>query len=423
MYLSARRLSIKVAILNALERGGGAARCAGMLADALKERGVDALLAVKFSNNPRRDLLSCRGNRLMDKWLCSADKLPLKLFHRNTVKASFSLNWFPSNTRTKVMATQPDIVHLHWINQGFLSMASLAHMPLPLVWTLHDTWAFTGGCHIPRDCRGYLATCGHCPLLKSTSPFDMSRWAHRRKQKAFKAIKQQLTIVAPSTWLADCARKSSLLKDTDIEVIANGVDHRVFRPVPKPLAKRMLGLPPDRKLIMFGAMGALADSNKGNYLLSDALQRLRGELADTELVIFGTDQPAAPTDYGLPVRYAGTISDDAVLALHYAAAEVVVVPSVQENLPYVALEAMACGTPVVAFAVGGIPEVIDSGLNGYLAQSLDVSDLGRGIHWVLNCTGETYAQLSGKAHDKITSCFSLDKHAAQHLKLYDRILG
>ena len=255
---------------------------------------------------------------------------------------------------------------------------------MPIVWTLHDSWAFTGGCHVPGNCQGYKERCGGCPQLGSQHAWDLSRWVWNRKRKFWRGI--PLTIVTPSRWLADCARSSSLLGDRRIEVIPNGIDVNQYRPVEKQEARAILGLPQEQKLVLFSAMNATCDMNKGFPYLEAALRRLfeDGWHERMELMVVGQSTPSTPVNTGVPHRFLGVLRDEISMRLAYSAADVTVMVSAQENLPNSIMESLACGTPVVAFNVGGVPHLVEHQVNGYLAQPFSIDDLSAGLSFVLS---------------------------------------
>jgi glycosyltransferase involved in cell wall biosynthesis len=221
-------------------------------------------------------------------------------------------------------------------------------------------------------------------FLKVTGP-DLNRRTWQRKHRAWR---QPIHVICPSRWMADCARRSALMGDWPITVIPYPIDLNVWAPFSQAQARGLLGLPPDRPLVLFGALGGTADSRKGADLLLEALQRIRSEVAGTpldqlELVVFGQGAPAQPLDLGFKVHYSGRLHDDLSLRLLYAAADVFVIPSRQDNLPNTGLEAHACGTPVVAFRTGGLVDIVDQCITGALAEPFDPASLAASIRWVL----------------------------------------
>lgn len=348
------------------------------------------------------------------------DALP-KLFYRDRDRTTYSLQWVPDKIAAQVAKIDPDIVNLHWVNSGYLQVETIAKFNRPIVWTLHDMWPFTGGCHYSQQCDRYTQSCGSCPILKSNNDWDLSRWLWRRKAKSWQNI--DLTIVTPSNWLAECAAASSLFSGLRIEVIPNGLDTQRYKPLERELAREIIGLPINKKIVLFGAVSATSNDRKGYSLLMPALQKLKhlAKQQQMELVIFGADRPKNPPDFGIETRYLGRFNDDISIALLYSAADVFVAPSIQDNLPNTVMEALACGTPCVAFDIGGMPDLIDRQQNGYLAKAYEPEDLARGISWIIE-DPERWQNLSTCASTKVEREFTLQKQAKAYIQLYEDIL-
>ncbi|WP_259730901.1 MULTISPECIES: glycosyltransferase [Synechococcales] len=291
-------------------------------------------------------------------------------------------------------ADAPDLIHLHWLGESTLSIEEVGQLRQPLVWTLHDQWAFCGAEHYTNP-PGLGETCstderftlGYTPASRPTHETgpDLNRRTWLRKQRAWR---RPIQIVCPSNWMADCARRSSLMGSWPITVIPHPINLKTWAPVDQHQARALLVLPLEAPLVLFGAIGGTADHRKGADLLLAALQRLRIELADTpmadlQLVVFGQSRPERPPDLGFPIHYAGRLQDDLSLRLHYAAADVMVVPSRQEAFGQTASEAHACGTPVVAYRTGGLPDIVDDRVTGALADPFDPASLAAAIRWVL----------------------------------------
>jgi glycosyltransferase involved in cell wall biosynthesis len=231
------------------------------------------------------------------------------------------------------------------------------------------------------------------------------------------------TVVTPSRWLAGCAGTSSLFRDQRIETIPNPLDLERFKPVDKRTARELLALPQDKKLLLFGGIIGTRVRNKGFHLLVSALREVaeRGWRDYAELMVFGSSEPAVAPDLTLKTRYLGHLDDDARIALLYAAADVFISPSLQENLPNTVMEAMACGTPCVAFNQGGVPDLIDHEINGYLAQPYEPADLARGIAWVIE-DEKRWQDLSNRARRKTEIEFELHSVARQYGNLYQEVI-
>ena len=275
------------------DTGGGAAHAAIRLHQTFRQIGIPATMSP--SQTQRRceypDSEGCRRHNWTSALLTSylLDRRPLSFYPHRQKDRYFSLNWFPTGIAGQVRALNPDVVHLHWIGQGFVPVGALRRFQRPLVWTLHDQWALTGGCYWTYDCRGYEDQCGCCPQLGSTSSHDLSRWNLRRKRDHWRGL--DLTIISPSRWLAECARQSSVFKNFPVEVIPNGIDPEIFRPLDQHAARAQLNLPQDRQLILFGAVASTSAHAKGFHLLQPALHQLaaQGWASRADLVIFGND--------------------------------------------------------------------------------------------------------------------------------------
>jgi len=412
---------LKVLILNTNDISGGAARSAYRLRAGLQSIGVKANMLVqnKEGGDNAVDGPTDLIGRLLAQIRPRMDKLAVTYYPKRNGMI-FSPAIVPDRLTEKAFRLRPDIVHLHWMAHGNLKIESLRWFKTPLVWTLHDSWAFTGGCHVPLDCTKYQQKCGACPALGSTTTHDLSRWIWKRKFKNWQKL--NLTLVSPSRWLADCARSSSLFHNVRIEVIQNGLDLMQYRPYNKALARDVLRLPQDKKLILFGAMDSMKDAVKGFHLLLPAIKKLAIKHADQfELVIFGASEPVQLPAFGLKAHYMGRMHDDAAIALMYSAVDVFVSPSLSENLSNTIMESMACGTPCAAFRVGGIPDLIEHERSGYMASPFDPEDLARGIEWMLEDDGRRQ-QVSQQARAHVERNYSLDTIAHRYLTLYQDVL-
>ncbi len=411
---------MKILHLSTSDIEHGAARAAYRLHRGLSLRKTNSQMLVRAKFSLDSTVIADRAIRT--KLAPPLSNLPLRLApHRK--RKLFSTQWFPDVLNPKILQIDPDLVHLHWICNGFLQIETLAKLNKPLVWTLHDMWAFTGGCHYTQKCDRFEDRCGQCPQLKSDRSFDLSRWVWQRKAKAWKNL--NLTLISPSHWLAEQAKKSLLFAQTPIKVIPHGLDITKYKPVSSAIARQILELPADKQLILFGASpGITKDPRKGLQFLEPALQKLKPllEQSSIELVIFGAAENSEPADLGFKVSYLGQFHDDVALALVYSAADVMVVPSIQEAFGQTASESLACGTPVVAFNATGLKDIVRHQHNGYLAQPFDVDDLSRGIAWVL-ADKDRHQKLRENARLRAETEFSLELQTSRHLDLYREIIN
>jgi len=398
---------------------GGAARAAYRLHQGLNDGGISSQMLVRAKRSIDCSVIAEKS--LLTKVGPLSNSLPLKLYPRRGKKLFFS-QWFPDNLAKKVREINPDLIHLHWVCNGFVRIETLSNFSKPMVWTLHDMWPFTGGCNYSESCDLYTDTCGNCPQLNSDRCFDLSRSIWQRKQRSWQNI--DLTVVSPSIWLAECARSSSLFQSRSIHVIPHGLDLTKYKPIDRHIAREILNLPDDRTLILFGASpGTTKSSRKGFHLLREALASLREvHGSDTiELALLGALKPPNPENFGFPTHYLGQVHDDVTLAMIYSAVDVTVVPSLQEAFGQMATESLACGTPVVTFNATGLKDIVEHQQNGYLVKPFDSDDLARGIAWVLD-DRDRHRQLKIAARAKAEREFSLELQASRYVDLFTEIL-
>lgn len=323
----------------------------------------------------------------------------------------------PTRWPALINKSDADIVHLHWLCAEMMSIEDIGRIQKPVVWTLHDMWAFCGAEHISSDNRwreGYTTT--NRPAHESG--FDLNRWVWSRKRKAWK---KPIQIVTPSRWLADCVRQSALMHDWPVTSIPNAIDTEIWQPVDRTQARKLMGLPQDAKLIAFGAMSGGQAHHKGFDLLLDALGHLRGQLPGLEIIIFGQSRPKVVPDLGFPIHYTGHLHDDLSLRVLYSAADAMVIPSRMDNLPNTGVEALACGTPVVAFDTCGLPDIVAHQATGWLAKAFDTEDLARGIQWVL-ADEQRLSRMGQAGREYAVARFSYPVVAEQYKALYQSVL-
>jgi glycosyltransferase involved in cell wall biosynthesis len=412
---------MKILIVNTSDINGGAARAAYRLHSALLDNDIDSQMLVQTKSSDDFTVILASDSKIqkgLAKLRPTLDALPVK-YYKNRTKTLFSSAYLPSlGLAEKVNALNPDVVHLHWINGGMIRIEELTKIKAPIVWSLHDMWAFTGGCHYDENCQGYKNYCGNCKVLASDNDKDLSRRIHNRKAKVFDRL-ENLTIIGLSQWLADCAKSSSLFRDKNILCLPNPIDTKVFAPFDSLQARQLLNLPSDKKLILFGAMGATSDPRKGFAELNEGLNLL--ERNDVELVVFGSSKPKVSQSFKYKTHYLGQLHDDITLKVLYSAADVMVVSSLQENLSNAIMESMACGTPVVGFNIGGNGDLIDHHENGYLANPFDSGDLAKGIEVILNA--KNYTKFCQSARNKVLREFDSRIVANQYIDLYEQLIG
>jgi glycosyltransferase involved in cell wall biosynthesis len=414
---------MKVLFLSTSDISGGAAIAANRLFRAIScDTDIDVSMCVmhKFGCDPKVLKPKSDWGKLAAHIIMPIESALIKRVYRRAHISNFMPARLPDGLRKRIDAIGPDLLHVHWVGQSFLRPETLKGIGCPIVWTLHDMWALTGGCYYDGGCGGYKARCGKCPELGSIDDHDLSRRVWNRKQAAWRDL--NLTLVSPSRWLADCATASSLHATRRIEVIPNCVSEITFRPWPKSTARQMLGLPKEAKLVLFGAAG-VNSPRKGFIFLSQALQKLAKDHPDLELVVFGGHLESAsllPRDIRL--HSLGQLRDELTTALAYAAADIFVAPSLEDNLPNTVVESAMCGTPVVAFRVGGIPDIIAHEQHGLLVEPGNSSALAYSIRRLLNDDGLRHA-LGQQARIKAEIEYGTKTQTKRYMALYRSLLS
>lgn len=405
-------MDLDVVIVNATDTTGGAARAAYRLHRGRLDAGAPSRMLVqkKFGND---DTVITGATAFGKAVNLVRRRLGAELGRRGGDRdvGKRSLNLIPSSMHRRINQLDPDVVHLHWVGQETISISEIAKINAPIVWTMHDMWALSASRHYVPESED-IAT----PLAggKDTQAW-FDRAVYRQKLRYWQDL--DVVVVAPSKWLARKARQSRLFAHHPVRSIPNGIDTSTYKPVDRSRARSILNLPDDGPLILFGAVNAFGDPRKGGALLHDAINALEGPGSrNARLVVFGAMH--GPEDFPLPVHYQGYMQDDVSLALLYAACDVFVIPSRQENLPNTIMEALACGTPCVGFDVGGVSEMIDHKANGFLADPFDTEQMAAGIDWVLQDSSRS-AELGARGRTKVCKEYALPKITTRYNALYE----
>lgn len=414
---------MKLLLLNSYDTAGGAAIATYRIHRGLLSIGIQSQLLVMQKGTTDPTVIQPGARSIRQKIAAyipsHADEHITRQLQANGA-GLFSPARRPDQLVAKISALNPDLVHLFWVNSGFMQIESLKRFKKPIVWTLHDMWPFTGGCHYDNECGKFRESCGHCPALSSMNEHDLSRLVWKRKHKCWADV--PIVVVATSRWLAEMAGASRLFKDKRIEIIPNGIDTRKYKPVEKKVAREALDLPQDKKLLLFSAFSATTDHRKGNQFLVPALKKLsqEGWSDRIELVVVGAFPYEDPPDLGMKVHYMGNMHDEVSQVLLYSAADATIAPSRQENLSNTVMESLACGTPVVAFDIGGMPDMVDHKKSGFLAQPFSPDELAEGIKWTLE-NSSRHANLSQCARETVIRRFDLTAVANRYSSLYQTL--
>ncbi|MCL2792957.1 MAG: glycosyltransferase family 4 protein [Spirochaetaceae bacterium] len=421
-------MDMKILIINTYDISGGAARAAFRLHEALLQNNIDSQMLVADKRSDISSVITpyqSKFEKLFWKLCFFRDQLSAKKHKKTEGKKFGPLSVAKIKNKKLVKAINsinPDIVHLHWICHGFLAIEDIARINAPIVWSLHDMWAFTGGCHyvggVDKECDKYTRSCGSCELLESNKAKDLSFKVLQRKKKAYAKVKS-MTIIGLSKWLQSCTKSSSLFTDKRVINLPNPINTGLFKPFDIRAARKLFNLPEDKKLVLFGAMDATSTPYKGFTELIKALNKIKTE--NVEFVVFGSSEPKNPPSLPCKVHYLGHLHDDITLVLLYSACDVIIVPSKRENLSNVIMESLSCGTPVVCFDIGGNSDMVTHKVSGYLAQPFDTSGLAEGIDWVLN--NENCEELSKNAREKIVNEFDHSIVVKKYIDLYKEVIA
>lgn len=406
---------LKVAIFSTEDIHGGAARASARLGyGLLKDNRVDLTYYVK---NKKEDVPTTKFLESNDNMLIDVEQM-VQHHYINTNRTDLSNTFFSfsyNGVKLKNLDSY-DILNLHWIEK-FISLDNLyelSRVNKPIVWTLHDMKPFTGGCHYSSNCNDFMKNCEECSQLVNDSQ-NLTSSVLNIKHKIFKDA--NITIVSPSVWLAEEAKKSLLFKNKRVEVIPNGVDSAVFKPMNKVLAKKELGIGENTIVLTFGVMNH-AEKRKGFSELIDVIKLLKEKIKNLNVIalFFGT---SCDVDFPIPVVNIGAVCDDKKLSIIYSAADIFILPSLEDNLPNTILESLSCETPVVAFDTGGAKDIINDN-NGKIVPKGDVQSLSDEIYNLI--IHKDLREQKGKNGRKlIVSKYQLNHQADAYIKLFQEL--
>ena len=420
---------MRVIHISKFARTGGAAIVASRLFQALRKNSVDTVMLVRAFEGEILPGVQYTTHslfkRILNLYRFVFERI-LFFFHEESkkVRFMFSMGNTGEDLARNRIVREAEIIHLHWINAGFISLRGLRRLldlDKPVIWTFHDMWAFTGGCHYAGDCVNYRSACGDCFYLRKRQKKDLSHRVWKKKQEVFKD--RNFTIITSSNWLKECVASSSLLGNFNIHVLPNPIDHNLYCPGDKEQIRMNLGLDPHMKTILFGAQN-IRNTMKGFSYFQKAMHLLYHELEDrenVEVILFGKSTSVAMGLIPFKTHDFSVIGSAERLIELYNSAHVMVVSSIQDNLPSTVMESLSCGTPVVGFHAGGIPEMVEHKKNGYLAENKSEQDLARGIRWILE--NNDYGLLARNARQKVLDNFTEELISAKCTELYRKLQG
>jgi len=399
---------MKILQINTVDTRGGAAKVAYRLKNGLNDLGhkADMIVARKYSQDTDVHLLR------------PYSRLREKIVRKLTYWLADDLDFSPSKHIRKIQSyREADIINLHNIHSNYFNLGTLPLITRdkPTVWTLHDMWALTAHCGYAMGSQTFNGFF-QCQDLNSYPPiaWHNEKYLEWKKRKIYK--QSNFNIVVPSHWLLDKV-KQTVLAEKPASVIYNGIDVKVFNPKPQQKMREKLGLPKDKFIILFASKGGLDQQRKGYDFVQSISQSLKNN-PNVLCLIIGGDQTVKTSN----LIKTGYIGDESLLAKYFSAADIFLFPSTADNCPLVVLEALACGLPVVSFATGGIPELVEHQKIGYIARYKDSEDLAAGVRWMLTLSPAERNVMREAAVSKILSGFTLDHMTKQYLELYESML-
>lgn len=418
---------MKVLLINTNDSGGGAAIACNRLSDALNHQGVDVRTLVMNRNSNRSNVAQFKDGKFQKHiaFLRFAFERLFFLFHEKdkSVRFAFSPANFGTDITKHPWVKDSDIIHIHWINAGFLSLKSLEKLlqsNKTIVWTLHDMWLFSGGCHYAGSCRNFELECGNCHFLKKPNTKDLS-WKIWKRKSNFMP-KQMMNVVTCSRWLGKEAKASSLLKNANITSIPNPISLNMFKPANRADLKRKYNIEENKFVLLFGAAN-INDKRKGLHLLVEALALLKKKKFDhnrLKIVVFGKFKDFDEASLAFDVLSLGQIKNAETMAEVYSMSDVFVLPSLEDNLPNTVMESMACGTPVIAYNIGGIPEMVEDEKIGIVVDEVSPNALSEAIFTAV--TEANIQQWCKNARAKVEEEYNYKSVATKYIDFYQNAM-
>lgn len=413
---------MKVLHINFVDTVGGAAIAASRHNEAMNRAGLDSkLLVVRVKG---------QNNKNVESFYQSKFKTMLKMHLYSVMSSSFSSLFHAFGTFSYSLTSfnfhkhplvkGADVIYLHWVNSGMLNVLGIEKilkLGKPVYWYMHDMYPFTGGCHYAMDCMRYTKECNNCPQLNRLKYLNITSRQLKSKIKHWSKY-ENFKVVTPSRWLSECVKESAVFNCHEVFICPNVIDTNLFKIINKQFAREALGIKSSKRLILFG-VDSIKSDYKGWPYLCKALNNLSAD--EYMCVIFGTEKDSVYHQLNMEVHFLGYLHDAYSLVLAYNACHVFVTPSLADNYPNVLLESLSCGLPCVGFNIGGIPDLIQHNVTGYLAKAKDSQGLADGIERVFS---KNYDEMSANCRKWAIEHGSYEKVLELHSELkYDNVVG
>lgn len=414
---------MKILHINHSDSFSGAGKAASRIHENLLKNKIDSTMLVRINHKLSKNTLSIGNSRSENIKMSIRELIEFKISNALTIDKNklFSpslLNNFKIDNSH--MFERYDLVNLYWINGAFISPEQLKYFNKSIVWRLSDVWPFTGGCHYPGSCMNFVKSCGNCPQLRFKSSKDISYKLWKRKKSSWEGL--DINVVAPSRWIEKLAKKSNLFCNYKIKMIHTGIDLKIFKPSNKIKIKSKFKLPLDEFLIFFGATDFINDKRKGFNNFCEELKILsENKMSKKITVVFFGNKNKVSLDLPLKSKIFRFIDGENNVAEFLNCADIMVVPSLEDNLPNIALEAMACGVPLIGYNVCGLPDIIKSGWNGELIQPKSKGKIAEAIlNIIKNKEKHKSMKYNSLAHAHANFC--INKQTKKLIQFYRDII-
>ena len=396
------------------------ASAAWRILNAQRESGIDAQALVQENRFSRADtnLLFNPEGKSNYRIALKRNALLARISHYNKPRLPWSYNFKPSSNWSDIAKLDFEILNIHWV-PSVLDLNSIALLDKPIVFTLHDVWPLTGGCHCNLEFVNWKTGCEKCPQISKSIPNFLSASTNWLSKKESLREIRKLAVAAPSNWIASMAKESPIFTGREIQVVPNCVDSRIFQPADRVSSKQNLGLELAKFHLLFVVSGDVGQYHKGFDLFEKVINRLLETQLESklEIIIVGKSVNIQNSKWSSRTKYFGEIDSQEKMREIYSAADVMISTSRQDNLPNTLIEAIFCGIPVVAFDIGGIKDIVTPGLNGSLIEMGNIVDFASAIE-KLSFQRTDQKKIFSDAKSK----FSFSNSAQKYADLYKNLL-
>lgn len=421
--MTIKHQQIKVLHLSGGTSSGGAAKGVINIHKGLLRLGIDskAMFSMQSPHAPHIEgvfsYISVSWiDALLRRVLPRLESILVRLFAgRKVWPFSLGIVGYPG-LRLHRLVKQADVIHLHWINAAFVSVSQISQLKKPVVWTMRDEWAYTGGCHYSCECVRFKDACGQCPILDSRKEQDLTRMVFNHKAKL---RGKDIRFVAISNWIAQRAQQSALLRNESVEMVLNCIDSCFIE---EQLLKRAdcrehFGFDQNELLLLCGATDL--DSKYKGYSVLPKFQQTKG--INYRIVTFGQISDSLKSKIKVPSTHLGNIGDNESLCKLYRACDVFLGPSHMEAFGKTLAEASACGLPVVAYDYGGPKDVVRDGISGLLIEPFNESKFVEAVMQL--CHKPEFLEQYGMAAEEFArGAFSPEKSAVAYQQIYTELM-